>query len=374
MKIKMKTLRGQTVSVFGIVVCSQMALSAQEARDWWFAGGPVLRGGMDVKITGSSYAQIMALNTDAGIGIGDTKSYADRIYDNGYVKRDSSGGAGFDPNTTWNWGYNNSSQYVPGSSLSFVKAGIPRYSNLDNGGSVGENNMQGGGFQIMAGLPMAESGSWSVDLVIGFQGIWSDHTYAENAGYVNITDTYNVSAIPAGSFPAPGHQGTFGGPFDSSASPPYSVIPNQPVSRAQTPAPPAMAGAQSRMSFDVNQGFYQINLGPQVGWKIGRQLKLNLRPTISMDVMDVSVDRSETFMLGNGFGLRTWKDSAEKCEVHLGLGINGGFDWQLGKGWFIGVTGGYDWVVNKLNVQVGPNNVAVDASGWQVGPLIGRRF
>jgi hypothetical protein len=128
------------------------------------------------------------------------------------------------------------------------------------------------------------------------------------------------------------------------------------------------------MSFDVNQGFYQINLGPQVGWKIGQQLKLNLRPTISMDVMDVSVGRSETFMLGNGSVLRTWKDSSEKCEVHLGLGINGGIDWQLGKGWFIGVTGGYDWVVNKLNVQVGPNNVAVDASGWQVGPLIGRRF
>ena len=52
---------------------------ASHAGDWWIMGGPALRGGMDVKITGSSYAQMQGLNTDAGIGIGNAGAYGDRI-------------------------------------------------------------------------------------------------------------------------------------------------------------------------------------------------------------------------------------------------------------------------------------------------------
>ena len=346
---------------------------ASHAGDWWIMGGPALRGGMDVKITGSSYAQMQGLNTDAGVGIGNAGAYGDRTYDNGYVRGDSSHGGGIDPNTTWNWGYNNAGQYnAAAGTLSYVKSGIPRYSTLDNGGSLGENTLMGGGFQIMAGLPIKESGRWTLDLVVGFQGIWSDAKYHENAGYVNINDTYNVAGITP--FPGAGHAGTYDGPFDPANPGPYTTIPNQPGSRTATPAAPALAGAQSGINFEINQGFYQLNLGPQVGWKISKKLKLNVRPTISMDVLNVNVDRSETFMMGDGSGMRTWKNSADKCEVYLGLGITGGIDWDLGKGWFIGVNGGYDWVMDKMNVQVGPNNIALDASGWTAGLNFGKNF
>ena len=363
------------IGLSAMVIGAGLLPLTSHAGDWWIMGGPALRGGMDVKITGSSYAQMQGLNTDAGVGIGNANAYGDRTYDNGYVRGDSSLGGGIVPNTTWNWGYNNAGQYNAGAgTLAYQKSGIPRYSSLANGGGGLDNSMTGGGFQIMAGVPLKESGRWTVDLVFGFQGIWSDAKLHENAGYVNINDTYDVSAIPSGSFPGAGHHGTYGGPFDPAATPPYTIIPNQPASRTATPAAPALAGAQSGINFEINQGFYQLNLGPQVGWKISKKLKLDVRPTVSMNIVDANVDRSETFMLGDGSGAQTWKDSADKCDVLFGLGINGGIDWQLGKSWFIGVTGGYDWVMNKLNVQVGPNNVALDASGWTVGLNFGKNF
>jgi hypothetical protein len=74
----------------------------------WFTIGPVLRGGMNVKVGGSSYAQtlpgIHAVANPLGDppGIGTPGLYADRTYDNGYVKKDSSEGGGIEPNTTWN--------------------------------------------------------------------------------------------------------------------------------------------------------------------------------------------------------------------------------------------------------------------------------
>ena len=361
------------IGLTAIFIGATLVPLGSHAGDWWIMGGPALRGGMNVKVSGSSYAQELGLNSDAGVGIGAPNVYGDRTYDDGYVRGDSSLGGGIDPNTTWNWGYKNPGQYDAGAGiLSFQKSGIPRYSNLDNGGSLREDEMLGGGFQIMLGMPLKATDRWTVDLALGFQGVWASANLHENAGYVDIRDSYNVVGITP--FPGAGHAGAFNGPFDPAATPPYTTIPNLPASRTANPSSPALAGAQSGMDFEVNQGFYQLNLGPQVAYKICKKLKFNVRPTISMDILDVNVNRSEKFMMGDGAGERTWRNSADKCDVLLGLGINGGIDWDLGKGWFIGVNGGYDWVMDKMNVQVGPNNVAFDASGWTVVAMFGRTF
>ena len=62
-----------------VVGLSPLSGFAGDAGGLWVMGGPALRGGMDVKITGSSYAQMQGLNTDAGIGIGNAGAYGDRI-------------------------------------------------------------------------------------------------------------------------------------------------------------------------------------------------------------------------------------------------------------------------------------------------------
>ena len=333
---------------------------------------------MKVQFSGSTYAQTLGLNTDTGVGIGAANAYANRAYDNGYVGLAPSTGnpSAIDPNTTWNWGYNNAGQYNAGAgSLSFQKQGVPRYSALADGGSGGKDEMLGTGLQLLLSAPLKQSGKWSVDLVFGFQGIWgAEAKYSENAGYFNVTDTYDVSGIPAASFPAAGHHGTYGGPFDPAATPPYTIIPNLPGSRAAVPGAPALATAQSSVAFDVNQSLYQLSVGPQIGLAVSKRLTLNARPTISVNIIDVDVERSETFMFGDGSGAHTWKDSAGDREVYLGLGITVGANYDLGKGWFTGVFGGYEWVMEKVNISVGPNTVTADASGWTAGFTVGKSF
>src|SRR6056297_1015630 len=93
----------------------------------WISAGPVWRSGMDVDTSGGGAAG----------SAGSASDYADRTYDDGYVKQDPGTGnpVSIDPNTTWNWGYDNASQYDAGANaLSFHRAGT-----LDKG-------MSGNGF------------------------------------------------------------------------------------------------------------------------------------------------------------------------------------------------------------------------------------
>ena len=346
---------------------------AAQGGDVWLSAGPVWRGGMDVKFSGSSYAQTLGLNTDVGVGIGAASAYADRTYDDGYVNKDSSLGGGIVPNTTWNWGYNTPGQYNAAApqTLTFQKQGIPRYSSFTDGGAGGKDDMLGAGLRLQAGFPVKKGDKWSVDLVLGFQGIWgAEGKFRENAGLVDVIDTYDVSGIAP--FPGAGHSGTYGGPFDPAATPPYTIIPNLPVSRAP-PAPSAVAPAvQSRIAFDVDQSLYQLSVGPQIGLKAGKRLQFVTTPTISLIILDVDVQRSETFFYGGA--LSQWSDRAGQREVNLGLGITGGANLNLGKGWFTGVFGGFEWVMENMDFTVGPNRVSVDASGWTAGLAFGKSF
>jgi len=51
-----------------------------------------------------------------------------------------------------------------------------------------------------------------------------------------------------------------------------------------------------------------------------------------------------------------------------------GADIEFQNGMFAGVWGGYEWVSEEVDVQVGPNTVSVDASGYTAGAVIGYRF
>lgn len=335
-------------------------------KQGWFTIGPVLRGGMKLKVTGSSYAQTLGLD-----GLGNPAAYGDRNYDDGYVMGDSSAGGGIEPDTTWNWGYNNAVQHDAAGTLAFEKQGVPRYSALAGGGRGGEEDMLGAGLRLQAGVPLKSGQKWSVDLVFSFQGIWASDSYRESASYVTVRDAYDVSGISP--FPVAGHRGTFDGPFDPAATPPYTVIPNLPATRNELPFA-AAAGAQSSISLEVDQGLYQFSLGTQIGVAVNDRLRLHLTPAISLNIVDVSVRRSETFMFGDGSGTQQWRDSADELVTRLGVSAVGGVDYELGKGWFAGVFGGYEWVPDKTKINIGPNTVSLDASGWVAGLTLGKQF
>jgi hypothetical protein len=365
---------------------------AGRSQGWWIEAGPAFRGGMKVSAQGSSYTQILGLHDPMAAGqpstpsgIGTPTAYGDRTYDNGYVKLDPGTGnpTSIDPNTTWNWGFNNSAQYnAAAQTLSFQKQGAPGYNTLVNGPPSGGGDYWGGGFQIVGGVPLTQADVWTFDLTLGFEGIWggkqsfSFSSYREDVRQITVTDTYDVSGIGAASFPAGGFHGTYLGPFDNPPVVPSPVIPNLPTSRTSATSA-ALSTSYNSIGINVDQSLYQFSLGPKVG--IASQgVSVYLRPTISLNIADANVQRTEEFIqnpaAGGSVVLGKWSDQGQRQQVFVGLGAVGGANMDLGRGYYTGVFGGYEWVSDSLKVTVGPNTVRLDASGWVVGLNVGKRF
>lgn len=363
------------------------------AMDWWIKAGPVVRGGMSLDATGSSYSQGLGQHAvSSALGdppsIGAPGAYANRVYDNGYVGMAPSTGnpAAINPNTTWNWGYNPSStagQYnTAAGTLSFSKQGVPGYTSIGNSSFAKDDELLGGGLDISVGTTLHQSDKWAFDLGLGFQGIWgasaklNGSTYAERIDRQDATDRYNVAGIVSTAFANLGHRGTYGGPFDVTATAPYTVIPNLPVARDRQIVDLGWT-AQNNVSLNADLALYKLSLNPSVSFAASKRLSLRATPSISMNVIDVSAERSETFYQTQG-GARTalnqWKDSAGDTAVAFGLGATVGAEYNFGKGWSLGLSGGYEWVTQKASLAIGPNRVSVDASGWTAGLVFGKSF
>lgn len=398
MKDQMNKCRGLVafalLSALGFSAGSLAASDSDEesSPNFWFGVGPAIRGGMRIHTRGTSYVQMLGLHDPSApaplsspSGIGATNTYADRIYDNGYVKLDPGTGnpSAANPSGTWNWGFSDPAQYNANArTLTFAKQGAAGY-NSQVRDPAGSAAFLGAGVQVEAGVRLRETPNWSLDLCLGFQGIWdakekySTSTYSDQVQQITVADVYNVSGIPAGSFPANGFHGTFLGPFDTPPVVPSPQIPNIPASRSSTLSTPTSA-SYNQIDFDVKQSLYQFSLGPQLTVLDHEGMKVHVRPTISANIIDVSAQRTEVFVQtpagGTSAVLDRWSDQGSHLGVSVGLGAVGGLDLDLGRGFFTGAFGGYEWVAERVNVPVGPNVLSADASGWVVGALIGVRF
>jgi hypothetical protein len=382
------------VASFGLIFAGvTIAGTTARAQGWWLEGGPVVRGGMKASVSGSSYAQQLGLHDPLAAGplappggIGTTGSYADRTYDNGYVKLDPGTGNTTppnDPNTTWNWGFNDPGQYNAGAqTLSFQKQGAPGYTSSTDRSVAGSEGMLGAGLQLRGGVGFWQSGRWTLDLAMGFQGIWGANAtmtatpYRETVRQVTVSDRYDTSGIGAANFPATGFRGTYLGPFDSPPVIPSPVLPNLPASRNSSTA--VLSSSQDTVSLEAQQDLYEFSVGPQLGYSLGSRVKLSLRPTVSLDLLNVDVPRSEVFVQtpvgGPSVVVSRWSNQASQTTAVLGFGVTGGADLDLGKGFYAGLFGGYEWVAQQVNVSVGPNAVSFDGSGYVVGAVFGKRF
>ncbi len=359
---------------------------------FWIEAGPVVRGDMKFSVAGSSYTQILGLHDPSAAGalalpsgIGSVDSYADRTYDNGYVKLDPGTGnpSAPNPSLTWNWGFNNPAQYnASARTLAFQKTGPPGYSVVEDTSPGGEK-FKAPGVQLLTGVPIKQTESWAVDVCLGFQGVWSmdekfnTSSYREEIRRMTVTDVYDVSGVPAASFPAGGFHGTFLGPFDTPPVIPSPQIPNKPQTRSAL-ASSALSTSYNNIGFSVDQSLYQLSLGPRITLAQAAGMKLHIRPNVSGNLVDLEVQRTEQFVQapaqGNQTTLNQWSDHNSHSSFVLGLGVVAGLDVDLGAGFFLGGFAGYDWLSEKASVSVGPNTLRADASGWLVGGVIGKQF
>jgi hypothetical protein len=359
-----------------------------KAGDWWLQAGPVYRTGMTVRVTGGSRTQGEGVHAGTPVPSADSGGYADREYDDGYVKLDAGtqdpnavGG----PGLTWNWAYDRTEQYQSsGQTLSFKRALDDAAMTTQNAPISDYDELDGLGLGFQAGRLLSRGERWQLDLALGFQGVWglesrqSMQTYAENIGRLQLTDRFNVAGAvhPDLGFPPPrtasgGYTGTYDGPAGTAPgwAGGYPVIPNTPVGRDAQMAVTSVAA--NRVEFRFDEVYYEITLSPRLGYRFSPTFSGYLAPKLGVAVAAVDAQRTETFtetlVGGASTTLRTWTDATSQTEALFTCGVSAGVEAALGKGFFAGLFGGYDWVINPMEFDLGPNQIKVDNSGWSVG-------
>lgn len=381
----------------GTLLLLAMSGRAADQPGWWVEAGAFMRGGMQLKLSGSSYVQMLGSHAAAGplsapTGVGAIGQYADRTYDDGYVKLalgTSTPASAVGLGQTWNWAYDAASQYTASSAtLAFHAANSGYTTTADNSLAISDDPIELG-LQAAIGIPVRQSGRWRFDLGLDYQMFWDvdseyhDRLYAESVDQLQITDTYDVSAAihPTLGFPPPrtapgGYVGTFDGPLGTTNSGwagGFLAIPNLPTTR--TNATLHVATACNDVRLHLKTDFYQLALAPRLRYALSDAVRFLLTPKIGAAYVEIQAERSEVFRSVSSAGtstvLQRWSDHARHRSLHFATGIALGVEIDLGDGFYAGASGGYDWTVSEARFDIGPNTAALDPTGFTTAAVLG---
>lgn len=384
------------------VALSALWGTAASGIEFWTGVGPTYRGGLklELKSNGSLWTEPTAGKADFGKVDDNLDRYADRTFDDGYVKKDAGTGnpGSIDPSVTWNWGYDSGSQ-VSGGKLRYHRTSSRIVSETyapAAGAAVsglGSDTFGGVGAELQAGAKLFGSGSLELHLAMGLGGTWGmegklggttmEGGLAKYRVVDRVTDTYvyDVSGI---SMPSAPHRGTYDGPFGNPPVIPSPTIPNKPSSATREGKREmqiiGVAGGEAKNTLDIDaeMDLWSLRMEPQFRIRLGEQGRLWAAPQISFNLADVEATRDETIWRIDGDGARTalgsWHHSADDQKFLLGLGASVGAEWEFGGGFFVGAFGRYEWMTDTIDIAVGPSKVSIDASSWEAGVLVGYRF
>ena len=368
---------------------SKIVVVDKPSPRWWIEAGPVYRGNMDITISGTSYTQLNGLNAWGPLGTnpaaGPTAGYADRTYDDGYVRMDPGTGnpAALDPDTTWFWGYDNAAQYDPAAgTLSFSSTGLVGYTEALNRALAVKDDVDAVGFEIAGGFQLLQQPTYRIDLAFGIQSVWGGDknyrtsTYAESAGRLDLTDAYDTGGLVPGQFPAPGHRGTFDGPFDN---PP--VIPSPLISTnfTRTINPVDLPfGAANSINLKVNTRLQSLWVGPRISYQPAPKWSLHIDPKLTLSHVKIKASRNEQFTATDAAGATTtlaaWNDNASNGDWQLGAALSAGAQYDVNDMLYFDASIGYEWVFNDVGLNIGPNRLTYDPSGYTASIMLGYRF
>lgn len=307
--------------------------------------------------------------------IGPANAYADRTYNDGYVRLD---GGTLENGDTWNWGYQNASQ-LSGSLLSFHggdgrRAEFSETHDYDSGAWGGELDGNAPFIEI------AYMNPWRDDLSFGWQGGFSFlstdsgrvlSTFTADKGRTDYsilyTDVFNLGEVIAPQAPyAGGPQG------------PGPLLPNIPVSR--TPASTVIGGETAhafnsiRTDFDLNLS--TLSLGPVLEFARG-PWAVTASTGFTLNFANWEVNQRETLFVSRDGGpataQNTWQHRNDETDLLPGFFIQAAAGRQITENWSLQLTGRYDWV-DEFEVNAGTSNGSVDVSGWSLGAGVGFRF
>lgn len=362
-----------------IIAVSPVLLLAK----WEISAGPAYRWDMEIALAGPGHAQVEGIQAAAAyqmdpIGPGPLGATGDRVYDNGYVKRDygtdnpnALGGSGL----TWNWGMSSGTVYdAPGDALQFKKSGGEKLSltgttqrPIDWDDKIGAT-----GWDLsVRRLPDADEW-WVPSWTAGIRYFTSNAADLTSEVYgqswllqsYDIVDRFALSGVVPPN--APLYNGNVYGPGP--------VIPNVPGSRqAANFQTQAVWAANSLAKIELDADLWEMRLGPEWRAKVYEDIQGVLRPTISLNRLALEGTMQESFTYAPAGVLKTWTDEASEEEWAFGASIEAGFEVRT-EAWSAAALAGYHWVGSDVTLPLGTTQARWEPSGFTVNVLIGYSF
>lgn len=415
-----------TTPAKGLALLTLFLLSTTSSvkSEWFVEAGPFYRGQTKISVDGGSRAHDSGINAPStttrggtasapGVLINDDgSSSAFRAFDNGYVGPSGWVWAQNIGNTQY-FAYETPGQYNAGAdTLSFTKtqtvaSGASTRTTTritDNGTSGWKDSQRANGFGLIAtlGLQMSdrtdaedvERGekednlAWSLLFRFGWlDGM--DANFRNRPAYQQDVNTTRVNSTATRTSVQQYTYDTLGNPFFPAA--PYSMANPSGVGPLISDTPDSIttlsstdaftqsdAGGsgyqtQSLVDLDVDVEAFTFQFGPRLIWGAKEGLSLFLQPLATLNLIDASASRQERFSTSNGQTLGTWNDHADEQSWRMGGGIQLGLQAPVSENWYINGSGGYDWV-KSTHLNVGPDRVRIDLSGYQLELALGRKF
>lgn len=301
---------------------------------------------------GIGYAPLLGVKTEFN-GLGrfnspftpqPTGGGVDYDYDNGFVHVDSSQNAG---GKTWNWSYDQSSQYnaANGGSIDYS------LTNSLSNGRASERDNAAAGIELFTLLDMgaaelgglAPKGSrWGFRGGFHYAHIDIDNTDVLSTNLTVLTDSFNLDGtIP----PQAPYVGSFNGP-----GPLIGDSPTRTISSGGT------ALVTGTRELDVHLA--TLSLGSYLEIPIAPKLDLLLEAGVSAALADGTYKfRSITSVPGLGTQTSTGRDSSSSVLLGFYLGL--GATYQVNKDWAILLSGRYQYLED---FQLGANGSNADLS------------
>jgi len=374
-----------------LVLATSLSAFAQngekhEENKWSIGIGPSYRGGMDLRISGTSRVQEGNLHVTATYRsdppeVGPENAPADRTYSDGWVRMDP--GTQLD-GLTWYWSDKRADQYDPGSqTISFHQTGgtmVDRSIDSDLRLSESES-LDGCGPTLTLTRQLCSRNSCRIHLgvslgYVAFGGGASASTFSESYAETayDVVDVYDASK----GGPPPGYPTQAYDCPNGYLGPGY-LISNTPTSRQRVPTGSMdFMSASNAVRFDIDGHLLDLRLGPRLDISLGKRAWLILTPAVSLNHVHLDVDRDEDFVASYSDGatavVQHWSDSGSESDFLFGLGLGAGIEVPLSNRWFLAAHGRYDWVPQEQKMEIGPNKLETDLSGYTVGAEVGVTF
>lgn len=328
--------------IFGCAFAAVTPVLAQEADPDLFRIPNANRFSLGARIGLNFDAKFQTARSNPGPPTGGVS----HNYDDGYVRRDSSGNAG---GRTWNWGYNDSSQIV-GDTIEYHKIDSPT---LPSSISTSSDDAYLGMelvYQRLAGTFMS-GGGWGFEAAFSYHDIdIQDERSGAGAGTL-LTDIFGLNGIVPPNAP---YGGTFNGPGP--------VIGDT----------PSRTGTGETVSFASDhhlQGqMFGFRFGPFVEWNFNRRFSVALSGGLALAPALIDYDFEETVAVDSGFTTSA-RGSSSKTDLLYGNYVGGVVRFQLNEQWGVYASAQYqtlnEWehTVNNRTAQLDPGSTFYGVAG-----------